>query len=256
MTLDLAALIGGKVFAYLLIFCRVGSIMMVMPGFGETFVPAHIRLQFALLTSLVLLPFLAPQLPAMPESALRVTEYLGIELGIGIFIGTIMRLLLSALEVAGMLMALQMGLSNAMVLNPTIQTQGSIPGAILSLLGVILIFETGLLDMVMQSFTHSYTVFKPGVWLPIGDMMQFLSKTVNESFSIALRLVAPFMILGIVFQITGGLLVKMIPQMQIFFVLMPLQILFGLAIFAASLGTMLTVWGKGFEETISHLFGA
>jgi flagellar biosynthesis protein FliR len=237
MTLDLASLISGNVFAFLMVFCRIGCIFMLMPGVGETFVPARVRLQLALLVSFILLPLIAPQLPAMPDNPLRVTEYIVIEIGTGLFIGFIMRLLLSTLEVAGMLIALQIGLSNAMVLNPTIQSQGSIMGT-----------------MTLKAFMQSYTIFKPGLFLAIGDMTHFISQSINDSFSLALRLVAPFMVLGIVFQLTGGLMVKMIPQMQIFFVLAPLQILFGLAIFAATIGTMMTVWGRGYEEIFTRIF--
>ncbi|MDX1922796.1 MAG: flagellar biosynthetic protein FliR [Alphaproteobacteria bacterium] len=254
MSIDLAQFITGNVFAYLLIFCRIGCIFMIMPGVGESFVPARVRLQLALLVSFILLPLLAPQLPAMPEDAFRVCEYILIEAGVGIFIGFIMRLLLSTLEVAGMLIALQIGLSNAMVLNPTIQSQGSVTGTLLSMLGIVLLFESGLLDMTLKSFVQSYVVFKPGAFIAIGDMTHFISQSVNDSFSLALRLVAPFMILGVVFQLTGGLMVKMIPQMQIFFVLAPLQILFGLAILAASLGTMMAVWGRGYEEIFTRIF--
>ena len=254
MTLDLASLVSGNVFAFLLIFCRIGCIFMLMPGIGDPYVPAHVRLQLALLVSFILLPFLTPLLPAMPESALRVTEYILIEIGTGLFIGFIARLLISTLEVVGMLIALQIGLSNAMVLNPTIQSQGSIVGTMLGLLGIVLLFESGLLDMTLKAFVHSYAVFKPGVFIAIGDMTHFISQSINDSFSLALRLVAPFMILGIVFQLTGGLLVKMIPQMQIFFVLAPLQVLFGLAIFAATIGSMMNLWGRGYEEIFMRIF--
>ncbi len=254
MSIDLAQFITGNVFAFLLVFCRIGCIFMLMPGIGESFVPARVRLELALLVSFILLPLLAPRLPAMPEDAVRVCEYILIEAGVGIFIGFIMRLLLTTLEVAGMLIAMQIGLSNAMVLNPTIQNQGSVTGTLLSMLGIVLLFESGLLDMALKSLVQSYAVFKPGVFIPIGDMTHFISQSVNDSFSLALRIVAPFMILGIVFQLTGGLMVKMIPQMQIFFVLAPLQILFGLAILAASLGTMMAVWGRGYEEIFTRIF--
>lgn len=254
MTIDLASLVSGNVFAFLLIFCRIGCIFMLMPGIGDPYVPARVRLQLALLTSFILLPLLSPQLPALPDSTLRAAEYILIEIGSGIFIGFIMRLLFSTLEVVGMLIALQIGLSNAMVLNPTIQSQGSIMGAMLSMLGVVVLFESGLLEMTLKAFAQSYAVFKPGVFLPIGDMSHFVSQSVNDSFSLALRLVAPFMILGIVFQLAGGLTVKMIPQMQIFFVLAPLQILFGLAIFAATIGTIMTLWSKGYEDIFMRIF--
>lgn len=254
MSIDLSAFLEGKLYAFLLIFCRTGAILMSMPGIGETFVPARLRLQFALMLSLILMPFLAAHFPQMPASTVDVCEAIFKELMIGIFIGLIMRLLLSTLEVAGMLISMQIGLSNAMILNPTMASQGSITGAMLSLIGVLVIFETGLLDMLLGSLAQSYVTFPPHAPLPVGDMSAFVSHTVSESFNLALRLVAPFMILGIVFQLTAGLIVKMIPQMQIFFVMAPLQILFGLTIFAFAFSTILHFWARGFEELFGKLF--
>ncbi|MBI3419582.1 MAG: flagellar biosynthetic protein FliR [Proteobacteria bacterium] len=254
MALDLGALLGGQLFAFLLIFCRVGGMFMVMPGLGESFVPARLRLQIALAFSFILLPFLAPHLPAMPKDAIRVAELIGAELTTGIFFGLILRLLLSALEIAGMFASMQTGLSNAMILNPAMASQGSVPGALLSMLGIVILFESNLSDNMLRALAGSYDFFKPGVFLPVGDMSQFVSQTVNASFSLALKLAAPFMVLGIAFQLVAGLMVKMVPQMQIFFVAAPLQILLGLAILAFILAAMMGLWVDGFREGMMRLF--
>lgn len=254
MTFDLGALIEGKLFAFLLVFCRVGAIFMTMPGIGEVFVPARIRLQFALLFSFILLPLLAPSLPLLPTSTAKTVELIVLEVGVGIFIGAVMRILLVTLETVGQIIAMQIGLSNAMIMNPTMASQGSLPGALLSLLALVVIFESGLLELMLRGLVQSYTLFKPGMPWPVGDMTEFFSHAVNDSFSVALRLAAPFMIVGTVFQLTGGLLVKMIPQMQIFFVAAPLQIVFGLAIFALSVGTIITFWAQSYEAGLTRLF--
>lgn len=254
MTFDLGALIENKLYAFMLIFCRVGAVITNMPGPGETFIPVRIRLQFALALSFILLPFLGPQFGPMPSSGAKVAEMIILEFGVGIFLGLIMRLLLLTLETAGQMIALQIGLSSATIFNPALATQASLPGALLSMLALVVLFETGLFEMMLRAITQSYVLFKPGQFWPIGDMTAFLSHTVNQSFVLALQLVAPFMILGIVFQVIGGLMVKMIPQMQIFFVSAPLQIIFGLAIFAFSIGSIITVWAKGYEDGVMRLF--
>lgn len=254
MHLDIAALAEGHVFAFLLIFCRVGAIAMSMPGIGEAFVPERIRLEIALLFSFILLPFLGPQLPAMPVSTARVVELIVTELGVGIFIGLVMRIIMGALEVAGMLISMQIGLANAMILNPAFASQGSITGAFLSLLGLVVLFDSGLIDMMMKAYAASYDLFKPGAFWPVADMSEFFAHTVNDSFALGLQMVAPFMILGIVFQLAMGLTVKMMPQMQIFFVAAPLQIFFGLAVFAFALAAIMSVWAGGFEQLFSRLF--
>src|SRR5262249_17512268 len=115
----------------------------------------------------------------------------------------------------------------------------SISGAMLSLLGLVVLFESNLGGDMLRALAGSYEHFKPGVFLPVGDMSQFISQTVTGSFSLAFKLAAPFIVLGIVFQVVSGVMVKMVPQMQIFFVAAPLQILLGLAMFAFTLTVVL-----------------
>jgi flagellar biosynthetic protein FliR len=255
MSLDLATMLQGQVYAYLLIFCRIGAIFMAMPSIGETYVPQHIRLQFALMVSFILLPFLAPIFPSMPESPGKVAEMIATEFITGAFIGLCMRLILSTLEIAGMLISMQIGLSNAMIFNPAMASQGSLTGALMSLLGVVILMESGLFEMMMAALGRSYVVFKAGGVFPIGDMTEFISRTITGSLDLALRLVAPFMILGILFQLVAGVMVKMVPQMQIFFVAAPLQILLGLTMFALTIGGIMTFWAHGYEANLIRMLG-
>jgi flagellar biosynthetic protein FliR len=88
----------------------------------------------------------------------------------------------------------------------------------------------------------------------VGDMSQFMTATLTRSMDLALRLVAPFMVLGIVFQLVAGIMVKMVPQMQIFFVAAPLQILLGIVIFSVTLGGIMTFWAAAYEDTLVRLF--
>jgi flagellar biosynthetic protein FliR len=254
MAFDLGALLEGQLFAFLLIFCRVGGMFMVMPVFGESFIPQRLRLHLALLFSFILLPFLAPHMPAMPSGTPRVAELIFAEITTGIFFGLILRLLVSALEIAGMFISMQIGLSNAMILNPAMASQGSVTGALLSLLGLVVLFESNLAGDMLRALAGSYENFKPGLLLPVGDMSQFISQTVTGSFTLAFKLSAPFIVLGIVFQIVAGVMVKMVPQMQIFFVAAPLQILLGLAMFAFILVAAMNIWTDAFSEGMQGLF--
>jgi flagellar biosynthetic protein FliR len=254
MTVDFKSLLEGHVFAFMLIFCRVGGMFMLMPGLGENFVPQRIRLQIALCFSFILLPFLVPSLPKMPEDVVKMTALIAAELTTGLFFGLVLRLLVSALDIAGMFISIQTGLSNAQILNPALASQGSVTGAMLSMLGLVLLFESPACNEMLRALAESYTNFKPGVFLPVGDMTQFISQTVTSSFSMALKIAAPFMVLGIVFQLAAGVMVKMVPQMQIFFVAAPLQILLGLAIMAFMLATMMGLWLQGFEQGMMQLF--
>ncbi|HVY12761.1 MAG TPA: flagellar biosynthetic protein FliR, partial [Alphaproteobacteria bacterium] len=118
----------------------------------------------------------------------------------------------------------------------------------------VVLFESDMAGDMLRALAQSYNTFHAGAFLPVGDMSRFVGQTVTQVFSLSLQLAAPFMILGILFQVAAGVMVKMVPQMQIFFVAAPLQILLGLAIFAFMLGTMLSLWLNGFHEGMTNLF--
>lgn len=79
-------------YLYILIFSRVGTILMLIPALGEQVIPARMRLSFALVFSLVLYPLLTPSLPRLPADMLQVGVLLFHELAVGLILGGITRL--------------------------------------------------------------------------------------------------------------------------------------------------------------------
>src|ERR1700722_5151870 len=104
-------IVVGHFFAFLLIFMRLGTALMIMPGIGDSFVAPQVRLGFALAMSFVLTPFLMPQLPALPGQTIAMVELLCTEAFVGVFLGLIMRIMISALDTGGMVISIQAGLS-------------------------------------------------------------------------------------------------------------------------------------------------
>src|SRR6218665_2421514 len=97
----LQQIVVGNLFAFLLIFMRFGMALMIMPGIGDSFVTGQVRLLFAISFCFVLTPVLSTALPPMPASAPAFILLLLSEAFIGLFIGTVMRILISALDTAG-----------------------------------------------------------------------------------------------------------------------------------------------------------
>ncbi len=225
----LQQLLPAGLFAFLLVFARLGPVFMLLPGIGEAFVPPRLRLTMALMVSLLLTPVVAGVLPAMPAAPGALIALIAGETVIGLFIGTVTRVLLSALQTAGMIIALETGLASALVTDPAGQQQGAIAGSFLFVFGVLLIFATGLYGPVFEAIVDSYAMMIPGAPLPLGDMADTIAQTVARSFAIALEISAPFVLVGLVVNLGLGLLARLLPQVQIFFVSLPLQILLGLA---------------------------
>ena len=245
-------LLPGTLFAVRLIFARIGSAIMIMPGFGETYVAPRARLLLAIAISIVVTPVVSAGLPEAPASPIALFLLLGSEIGIGLFIGMAARVIVSALYVAGVVVAFQSSLSNAFVFDPNQAAQGSLSGTFLSIVGLLLIFVTGLHHLMLQAVVDSYALFQPGVVPPIGDFSDVMARLVAQSFVLALQISAPFVVIGMVFYLGLGLLARLMPQVQIFFVALPLQITLGFLILAVTLSASMLWFLESFENTFTH----
>ena len=251
MSLD--AVLSGSAYAFLLIFVRLGSTFLIMLGYGEQFVSPRIRLLFALAVSFLLLPILLPAMPKAPASPADLTLLIIAEALIGIFLGTITRMLMAALETAGMLIANQVGLAAAQAFNPAMSSPGNPTSAILGVLALMLIFATDLHHLLLMAIVDSYSLFKPGQWLPIGDVAQHLTRVMADSFLIGMQLAAPFTVIGLLFYLGLGLISRLVPQIQVFFVGVPIQIIFGLMLLGLSLTALMTFWLARFEGQLVNI---
>ena len=244
-------------YLYILIFARVGSILMLLPALGEMTIPANMRLGFALVFSLVLFPLISPTLPALPNDVLQVLVYLAHELAVGLILGAITRLITMAAAVAGSVIAFQTGLSGAQGADPVNGgAQGALIGAFLSMLGVTLIFATDLHHVALMAIRDSYMIFSPKEPLMFGDAAAMAVQSVASAFVIGIQMSAPFIVLGLVFYLGMGILGRMMPQLQVFFVIMPATIWVGLILFALLLTMMMGWYLTHFEAELQQLRGA
>lgn len=239
-------------FLYLLMFSRIGAILMLMPALGEDMIPMRMRLSFALAFTLVLYPLLSPSLPAMPEDVMAIVGLIFHELIIGIILGSIVRISVMATQVAGAIIAFQTGLSSAMAADPTqVGVQGAVFGSFLSFLGMVLIFATDLHHMALAATYDSYMVFPLDAPLMFDDSAQLAIRTVAGAFSVGLQMSAPFIVFGLVFNLGAGILARLMPALQVYFLLMPANIFIGLALFAMLLMMMMGWYLSHFEAQLA-----
>ena len=236
----LANFLETELFAFFLVFSRIGAGMMLLPGFGEIYVSSRIRLLLALLIAFIIAPLVSAGLPAMPSGILALFVLLIGEIVVGLFLGAMARFLLAVLQTTGFLIAQSTNLTAAQVFDPTQGTQGTLTGNFLGLMGVLLIFVTNLHHMMLGALIRSYEVFPAGTTPPTNDFAEMATRLVSEGFKLALHLGAPVLLFAIIFQGGLGLMARLMPQMHVFFIGMPLQIMLGFAIFAMALGAIMT----------------
>lgn len=244
-------------YLYLLIFARVGTMLMLIPALGEQVIPARLRLGFALAFALVLYPMLTPGLPAMPADLMQIIVLLIHELAVGLIIGVLARIIVMSTQVAGSIIAFQMGLSVAQSADPTNGgIQGAIIGSFLSFLGITLIFATDLHHVALAAIHDSYMIFSPTTPLMFDDAAQLAIEVVAGAFVIGVQMAAPFIVFGLVFYLGIGILGRLMPQLQVFFIAMPATISVGLVLLAILLTMMMGWYLMHFENGMAMLRGA
>lgn len=249
----LQTLLPAEIFAYLLVFSRIGTTVSVLPGFGESYVSPRIRLLLALAITVVLTPVVAAKLPPLPASPVSLVLLVGGEGLVGLFMGSVARVLLSALATGGAIVAFLIGLANAQLFNPLLSDQGALPGVFLSVLGLLLIFVTDTHHLMLMALLDGYNLFQPGGPLPLGDFADVLAQVVAGSFRIGMQIAAPFLMYGIVFYAGMGLLARLMVQMPIFFVAIPVQILLGLFTMLLTLPAILLWFLNYYQTTFSRI---
>jgi len=241
------------IFAFLLTFVRFGTAAMIMPGIGDSFVPQRVRLTTALVLSFVLMPVTAKYIPATPPATFALITLIITEGIIGLFFGTIARIFMMALDTAGMVISTTSGLANAQVFNPSLSSQGSLVGAFMSVTGVVVLFAMDIHHLLILGIVQTYEVFPVGTLPFTESMAELVSKTVAASFAIGVKISAPFIVLTLIIYIGMGVLSRVMPQVQVFLLVLPLQILLSMILLALTIFASYAYWADHFIQGITFL---
>jgi flagellar biosynthesis protein FliR len=238
---------------FTLMFARIGTMVMLMPGLGELTVPRRVRLTIALVLTAVLFPLHRAAFTLDLTSFGPVMMMLGQELLTGAVLGLAARLTVSALQVAGSVIAQQLGLGFVTTIDPTMGQQGLIVGNFLTILGIALIFATDLHHFTIAALHNSYALFHPGEMPLIGDVAALVTRTTAAAFRIGIQLAGPFLVFGLLFNLGLGVLSRLMPQMQVYFVGIPLSILVGLIALLLVVGAMMSTFLGYLESVLREL---
>ena len=227
---------------FLILFARVGAVLMLLPVFSEEGVPAQIRLLISLGMALGLWGLLGPRIPA--EAAGVLPSTIITELLVGFAIGAIVRIMFLAAVMAGSLVSLQVGLSSAVIFDPSQGGQIPLLAKFVAVAAAVVCLSVGIHHLWIGAIIRSYEMFPVGGLPPANDFAQLAIRTVTHSMALGLSLAAPLIVYGIVFNAALGLMARLAPAIQIFFIAQPLNILLGIALFATVLGTMLATFSN------------
>lgn len=251
----LLASLPGFAFQAVLVLCRMGAAVMLLPGLGEAEIPPMMRIALALGLVLALLPILSPGLPPMPEDVAALTGLMASEVLKGLWIGLLARFLALALAQAGQVMALLIGLASPLQGDMVLGASATALARMFSLATAALVLATGLYEIPLRALVGSYAVLPADAGLPADLAAESIARVVADSLALAMRLAAPFVLAAIFLNAGLGLVARLAPQAQVFVVAAPVQILGGFLLLMLLLPRMLDLWAHGMAQGFLRLPG-
>lgn len=251
MTLTLDDWLSGGLYAYLLVFCRIGAMLMSAPGFSESFVAPRARLGAALLISWPI-SLVAPGLSNIaPDQPGTMVAQITAELFTGLLLGLGLRLLFMAVRIAGQIAGQSIALSNIFATPGSGFDAGSVLAAWMSIAALAVWFAADLHLDAIAATAESYALIPAGVFAPVGPAAEDFAQLAGRSFALGVQLGAPFLMLGFIAYLALGLVNRLMAALPVFFVAMPAGILMGIWLFAALSGASLIVFAGAVETWLA-----
>ena len=240
----------AEVYHFLFVFARLGGAFLFMPFYVSTYIPRKIRLIFALGLAVVLTPLLQDELPAPSNNALLLFKGILIEITVGVFLGVFPYFLMTAIDLIGVNVSMATSFSNATLLDPQTKVQSTVLTAFLNLCALLLIVVTGLHHVMIGAVVESYQVFPVNQALFTEDMLQMLTTTLGSAFKYGFQIGSPFIVMVVLMYSAMGVMSRLMPQLNIIFIVMPLQVYLGLALLMISFPMMMWWFLAFFQESM------
>jgi flagellar biosynthesis protein FliR len=242
-------------FALMLVVARVGAAMAFLPGLGEPAIPAPVRAGLALSIALLLLPDIKPLTPDLGETGLAVGAAVAAEVVTGSWFGWITRLWMQTLSGAGQFMAYLFGLSSVLQPDPELGPQTTALARLFGIGAPLLVLVSGLYSFPIRGLDSFYRIVPPGSLAPSGPIAERSVQVTAQVFALSLQLASPFIVASIVWHVAIGLMSRLVPRMQLYFISLPGQILGGTLLLAVTLSALLMAWMASLQAGLSSIFG-
>ncbi|HUD31171.1 MAG TPA: flagellar biosynthetic protein FliR [Novosphingobium sp.] len=242
--LDLATLLRLPIdtATFLVLFCRVGAVIMLLPAFSEESVPPQIRLVMALAFTFGMYGLLEGRAAPAVKSELSLPLLVMGEVMVGLAFGMVVRILFSAAAMAGAIAAQQVGLSSALVADPSMGGQAPLLSRLIGIAAIVACMGAGVHHLWIAAIFRSYATFPVGGLPPASDFAHLAVSVMGKALALGVSLTAPLILYGMLFNLGLGLAARVAPSIQVFFIAQPLNLLLGLSVLAMSLGAMLTAF--------------
>lgn len=245
------AQIATWVASFILPLFRIAAVLMTMPIIGTKMVPARIRLYFAVAITVVVVPGLPP-MPEVNPLSLSGLLLIAEQIIIGAVFGLSLQLFFQVFVVAGQVVAIQMGMAFASMVDPVNGVNVAVVSQFLSMLVTLLFLSMNGHLVVFEVITESFTTLPVGGGLMVSHFWD-LAGRLSWVLGAALLLVLPAITALLVVNIAFGVMTRAAPQLNIFSIGFPLTLVLGLGIFWVVLADILSHYQALASEALQWL---
>lgn len=260
MLSEIIGLSPAQFIGFMLIFIRISAMMTVAPILGSRSVPVQVKIFLSLFMTITFLPMIKT------DSSLAKLTLTGMlpraikEAVLGLFLGFNAKFMFESFQFAGRLMSTQMGLGMANLVDPDSGAPVTPIGNIYSMVGIVLFLSLDGHHFIISAIYRSFELSPvPELGLVHAGARFEMMRMFNDLFVIGLKLAAPAMVTLFLIELCMGIMARIVPQMNIFFIGLPVRLGVGLFILIASLpifyvflSTVLEGWKRDISSLISH----
>lgn len=238
--------------AYLICLARVGSLMAAMPIFSGKQVPARVRLGLAVVLSMVLFPVAAPLIPQVPFEPMRLALLVGGEAMVGLMLGFVAQFVFNAVELGGTVISYKMGFAAANIFDPQTQRQISVVPQFQNVLAILIFLSLDIHHLFLRALVESYRLLVPGQADFSGDAISYVVTLSSSIFVLGVKLSAPVLAVLILSSIVLGVMARVFPQLNVFFLSFPLNIGIAFVVIGVTLNMMAALLAREFHGLAEH----
>lgn len=245
-----AELLSPLFYVYFLTFCRIGAAFLLFPAFTDH-VPQQARLLFALAVSLPISLIVGDGI--LMGDASNVFSAIITNTTLGIYLGLAPRLFLSSMQIAGQLIGQVSGLYNPFNMSGLAFEGSTVVSTIMVVAGTALIFAADLHITFIEALTSSFSTVNLHGSIDVEVLNKGIILVVSQAFSMAITFAAPFLVLGLVFNLALGVANKMMQALPVYFVFSPVLMFLGILLITITFGTIAALYADGMRSVIEGI---
>lgn len=243
-----------------IIFTRISGMIFSMPIVSTYPIPQQVKIWLCALVSFLLFPMVAGTIGfSVPQSIPELTLYLVREFSIGYLIGFCANFLFAAVQIGGEFVSIQAGISMSQVLDPATNEQTQVISQMYSYLATMVFVGINAHQWLFAALYKSFETLPPGMEFLFGpDLVSQVLHLSSTIFSVGISMILPIFCVMFVAEVLMGFMSKMMPQMNVFMVAIPLKVYVGIGLilmFLSPTVTYLVTVMQNYLKGILNLFG-